>query len=123
MVDPNAGKLRRGEMRPPKKQAVMTLNFFISPSSFFFLFPFSNSPLIPLNTPGSIVIVHLALFQLSLTMAASLVRTSARTALRAGASATPRTAGMAGLTFARGKATLPDLSCMHPAAILETHRS
>ncbi|GLA50946.1 hypothetical protein AnigIFM63604_007270 [Aspergillus niger] len=43
-------------------------------------------------------------------MAASLVRTSARTALRAGASATPRTAGMAALTFARGKATLPDLS-------------
>ena len=43
-------------------------------------------------------------------MAASLIRTSARTALRSGASATPRAA--ASLTFARGKATLPDLSCM-----------
>ena len=45
-------------------------------------------------------------------MAASLIRTSARTALRAGASATPKAAGVAGLTFARGKATLPDLACM-----------
>lgn len=45
-------------------------------------------------------------------MAATLVRTSARAALRSGASATPRTAGVAGLTFARGKATLPDLKCM-----------
>ncbi|KAB8276844.1 putative iron superoxide dismutase A [Aspergillus minisclerotigenes] len=43
-------------------------------------------------------------------MAASLIRTSARTALRAGASATPKAAGVAGLTFARGKATLPDLA-------------
>ncbi|PKX92622.1 superoxide dismutase sodB [Aspergillus novofumigatus IBT 16806] len=41
-------------------------------------------------------------------MAASLIRTSARTALRSGASAAPRAA--ASLTFARGKATLPDLS-------------
>lgn len=46
-------------------------------------------------------------------MAASLVRTSARVALRSGASATPRAAGVAGLTFARGKATLPDLACMY----------
>lgn len=45
-------------------------------------------------------------------MAATLVRTSARAALRSGASATPRAAGVAGLTFARGKATLPDLKCM-----------
>lgn len=45
-------------------------------------------------------------------MAATLVRTSARAALRSGASATPRAAGLAGLTQARGKATLPDLSCM-----------
>jgi hypothetical protein len=43
-------------------------------------------------------------------MAASLIRTSARTALRSGASAAPRAA--TSLTFARGKATLPDLSCM-----------
>ncbi|EAW10594.1 superoxide dismutase sodB [Aspergillus clavatus NRRL 1] len=42
-------------------------------------------------------------------MAASLIGTSARTALRSGASATQRAAGVAGLTFARGKATLPDL--------------
>ncbi|KAL4891851.1 hypothetical protein BDV59DRAFT_208814 [Aspergillus ambiguus] len=39
-------------------------------------------------------------------MAASLLRTSARTAFRASA---PK-AGVAGLTFARGKATLPDLA-------------
>jgi hypothetical protein len=43
-------------------------------------------------------------------MAASLIRTAGRTALRSGASAAPRAA--ASLTFARGKATLPDLSCM-----------
>ncbi|KNG84108.1 F-box domain protein [Aspergillus nomiae NRRL 13137] len=43
-------------------------------------------------------------------MAASLIRTSARAALRTGASATPKAAGVAGLTFARGKATLPDLA-------------
>ena len=51
-------------------------------------------------------------------MAASLVRTSARVALRSGASATPRAAGVAGLTFARGKATLPDLACMYSFVIL-----
>ncbi|PLN81433.1 putative iron superoxide dismutase A [Aspergillus taichungensis] len=42
-------------------------------------------------------------------MAASLLRTSTRSALRAGASAAPRAAGVAGTTFCRGKATLPDL--------------
>ena len=42
-------------------------------------------------------------------MATSLFRTSTRTALRFGASATPK--GLSGMTFARGKATLPDLSC------------
>lgn len=47
-------------------------------------------------------------------MAASLVRPTARAALRAGASATPKSAGLAGLTFARGKATLPDLACRYP---------
>lgn len=44
-------------------------------------------------------------------MAATLFRSSTRAALRSGASATPRAAGLAGLTQARGKATLPDLSC------------
>lgn len=46
-------------------------------------------------------------------MSASLVRpTTARAALRAGASATrPRMAGLAGTSFVRNKATLPDLSC------------
>lgn len=43
-------------------------------------------------------------------MAASLLRTSARSAFRA--SATPK-AGVASLTFARGKATLPDLACKY----------
>lgn len=42
-------------------------------------------------------------------MSATLFRSSARTALRLGASATPK--GLSGMTFARGKATLPDLSC------------
>lgn len=41
-------------------------------------------------------------------MAASLFRSSTRSALRSGASATK---GLSGMTFARGKATLPDLSC------------
>lgn len=41
---------------------------------------------------------------------AALLTNSARVALRSGASATSK-AGVAGLTFARGKATLPDLSC------------
>lgn len=41
-------------------------------------------------------------------MAASVFRSSTRTALRSGASATK---GLTGMTFARGKATLPDLSC------------
>jgi len=41
---------------------------------------------------------------------AALLSNSARVALRSGASATSK-AGAAGLTFARGKATLPDLSC------------
>lgn len=41
---------------------------------------------------------------------AALLSTSARVALRSGASASFK-AGAAGLTFARGKATLPDLSC------------
>ncbi|PYH87761.1 hypothetical protein BO71DRAFT_424156 [Aspergillus ellipticus CBS 707.79] len=61
-------------------------------------------------------------------MAASLFSNSARAALRAGASATPRTAGLAGLTFARGKATLPDLAydygALEPAVsgkIMELH--
>ncbi|KAJ5871531.1 uncharacterized protein N7529_003884 [Penicillium soppii] len=40
---------------------------------------------------------------------AALLSNSARVALRSGASATSK-AGAAGLTFARGKATLPDLS-------------
>lgn len=43
-------------------------------------------------------------------MAAALLNNSARVALRSGVSATSK-AGAAGLTFARGKATLPDLSC------------
>lgn len=43
-------------------------------------------------------------------MAAALLNNSARVSLRSGASATSK-AGAAGLTFARGKATLPDLSC------------
>jgi Fe-Mn family superoxide dismutase len=43
-------------------------------------------------------------------MAATLFSNTARVALRSGASATSK-AGAAGLTFARGKATLPDLSC------------
>lgn len=43
-------------------------------------------------------------------MAATLFRSSTRAALRAGASATrPAAAGIAGMTFTRGKATLPDL--------------
>jgi hypothetical protein len=41
---------------------------------------------------------------------AALLSTSTRVALRSGASASFK-AGAAGLTFARGKATLPDLSC------------
>jgi hypothetical protein len=41
---------------------------------------------------------------------AALLSTSARVALRSGASASFKS-GAAGLTFARGKATLPDLSC------------
>lgn len=41
---------------------------------------------------------------------AALLSNSARIALRSGASASTK-AGAAGLTFARGKATLPDLSC------------
>ena len=41
---------------------------------------------------------------------AALLSNSARVALRSGASASYK-AGAAGLTFARGKATLPDLSC------------
>ncbi|RMJ21400.1 hypothetical protein PHISP_07732 [Aspergillus sp. HF37] len=41
-------------------------------------------------------------------MATSLFRSSARSALRVGASATSK--GLSGMTFARGKATLPDLS-------------
>lgn len=46
-------------------------------------------------------------------MAATLFRSSTRAALRAGASATrPAAAGIAGMTFTRGKATLPDLPCM-----------
>lgn len=61
-------------------------------------------------------------------MAASLVRPSAaRAALRAGASAT-RTAGLAGTSFVRGKATLPDLAydygALEPAIsgkIMELH--
>lgn len=40
---------------------------------------------------------------------AAILANSAR-ALRTGASASSK-AGIAGLTFARGKATLPDLSC------------
>ena len=41
---------------------------------------------------------------------ASILANSARVAFRSGASASTK-AGAAGLTFARGKATLPDLSC------------
>lgn len=40
----------------------------------------------------------------------ALFANTARVALRSGASASFK-AGAAGLTFARGKATLPDLSC------------
>lgn len=43
---------------------------------------------------------------------AALLSNSARVALRSGASASSK-AGAAGLTFARGKATLPDLSCKY----------
>lgn len=43
---------------------------------------------------------------------AALFSTSARVALRSGASASFK-AGAASLTFARGKATLPDLSCKY----------
>ena len=49
-------------------------------------------------------------------MAAALLNNSARVALRSGASATSK-AGAAGLTFARGKATLPDLSCKFGVAV------
>lgn len=48
-------------------------------------------------------------------MAASLFRSSTRTALRLGASATPK--GLSGMTFARGKASLPDLSCKLDASL------
>ncbi|KAI9838271.1 MAG: hypothetical protein M1819_005539 [Sarea resinae] len=44
-------------------------------------------------------------------MSATLLRTStARSALRAGAAASSKNAGLAGLSFTRGKATLPDLA-------------
>lgn len=48
-------------------------------------------------------------------MSATLFRSSTRTALRLGASATPK--GLSGMTFARGKATLPELSCKLNAAL------
>ena len=45
-------------------------------------------------------------------MPATLLRTStARAALRAGALSSSKHAGLAGLSFTRGKATLPDLPC------------
>lgn len=45
-------------------------------------------------------------------MATSLFKSSAaRSALRAASSASSRRAGVAGVTFVRGKATLPDLPC------------
>jgi hypothetical protein len=57
---------------------------------------------------------------------AALISNSARVALRSGASATSK-AGAAGLTFARGKATLPDLSCklsvLVPTRALELYLS
>jgi len=62
-------------------------------------------------------------------MSATLLRTStARSALRAGASATAKRAGVAGVSFVRGKATLPDLpydyGALEPAIsgkIMELH--
>lgn len=45
-------------------------------------------------------------------MAFAIPRTNAaRTALRAGKQASSARAGLAGVTFTRGKATLPDLPC------------
>jgi hypothetical protein len=45
-------------------------------------------------------------------MNSTLLRTTAvRSALRAAAPSTAARAGVAGTTFVRGKATLPDLSC------------
>jgi Fe-Mn family superoxide dismutase len=46
-------------------------------------------------------------------MAATLLRsTVTRTALRASTTVPARRIGLAGVTFTRGKATLPDLPCM-----------
>lgn len=45
-------------------------------------------------------------------MNSTLLRTSAlRSAVRAAAPSTTARAGLAGTTFVRGKATLPDLAC------------
>lgn len=80
----------------------------LRPSSFFSLHTLQTSSIdTPLNCTSIPNPIHSTLF----IMAASLVRPTARAALRAGASATPKSAGLAGLTFARGKATLPDLTC------------
>ena len=51
-------------------------------------------------------------------MATSLFRTAptVRAALRAG-SVKPRVASLAGTSFVRGKATLPDLSCKRPVSM------
>ncbi|KAL2350131.1 Manganese/iron superoxide dismutase [Cryomyces antarcticus] len=63
-------------------------------------------------------------------MSTSLLRTSARAALRASASASSKRAGLAGVSFTRGKATLPDLpydyGALEPAIsgkIMELHHS
>ncbi|MCJ1249165.1 hypothetical protein MMC30_006388 [Trapelia coarctata] len=64
-------------------------------------------------------------------MSATLLRTStARAALRAGASSSSQQAALAGLSFTRGKATLPDLpydyAALEPAIsgkIMELHHS
>ncbi|MCJ1299772.1 hypothetical protein MMC08_002565 [Hypocenomyce scalaris] len=64
-------------------------------------------------------------------MSATLLRTSAaRSALRASASASSKKAGLAGMSFTRGKATLPDLpydyGALEPAIsgkIMELHHS
>lgn len=46
-------------------------------------------------------------------MSTTLLRTSSiRSVLRAGASGNSKKAGIAGVSFVRGKATLPDLPCV-----------
>jgi hypothetical protein len=56
-------------------------------------------------------------------MATALFRApAARSALRVARTATATQAGLAGVTFTRGKATLPDLPCMiNPPRMLPFH--